>query len=296
MRKAGQRLRQIQCCGQRLPLRHKAVGQPHGPRLFGIHRAPRQDQVIGAALSDHARKAEGAPVDQWHAPAAAINAHHRALGHDAHVAPGGKFHAPGHGGAFDRGNHGLGQHQPRWPHRAGHGLTHRIGPVIGDIHRLDPVGSRSIGRGLEIETCAKGAVRPGQDHHVCTVIDLQRQKRIVKRLRRGWIDRIACLWPIDRDHRYAILLFHPDCHGLSFPVISLRGNDSIAKGGVMQHLEEKLAHLIRTVDDLSDVVAAQQTEIDRLTRRVEMLMHREAERESAAGDSVILADQRPPHW
>ncbi|MDX5384445.1 MAG: SlyX family protein [Rhodobacterales bacterium] len=64
----------------------------------------------------------------------------------------------------------------------------------------------------------------------------------------------------------------------------------------MQHLEEKLAHLIRTVDDLSDVVAAQQTEIDRLTRRVEMLMHREAERENAAGDSVILADQRPPHW
>lgn len=64
----------------------------------------------------------------------------------------------------------------------------------------------------------------------------------------------------------------------------------------MQHLEEKLAHLIRMVDDLSDVVAAQQTEIDRLTRRVEMLMQREAERETTAGDSVILADQRPPHW
>jgi SlyX protein len=64
----------------------------------------------------------------------------------------------------------------------------------------------------------------------------------------------------------------------------------------MQHLEEKLAHLIRTVDDLSDIVAAQQTEIDRLTRRVEMLMQREGEREAGAGDSVILADQRPPHW
>ena len=64
----------------------------------------------------------------------------------------------------------------------------------------------------------------------------------------------------------------------------------------MQHLEEKLAHLIRTVDDLSDVVAAQQAEIDRLTRRVEMLMQREAERDSAAGDGVVLTDQRPPHW
>jgi len=64
----------------------------------------------------------------------------------------------------------------------------------------------------------------------------------------------------------------------------------------MQHLEEKLAHLIRTVDDLSDVVAAQQTEIDRLTRRVEMLMQREGEREAGGGDGIVLADQRPPHW
>ncbi|MFD1196459.1 SlyX family protein [Seohaeicola saemankumensis] len=64
----------------------------------------------------------------------------------------------------------------------------------------------------------------------------------------------------------------------------------------MQHLEEKLAHLIRAVDDLSDVVATQQTEIARLARRVDMLMQREAERESAAGEGVVLADQRPPHW
>lgn len=64
----------------------------------------------------------------------------------------------------------------------------------------------------------------------------------------------------------------------------------------MQHLEEKLAHLIRAVDDLSDVVATQQSEINRLTRRVEMLMQREGEREANAGDNVILTDQRPPHW
>lgn len=64
----------------------------------------------------------------------------------------------------------------------------------------------------------------------------------------------------------------------------------------MQHLEEKLAHLIRAVDDLSDVVATQQSEINRLNRRVEMLMQREGEREANAGDNVILTDQRPPHW
>jgi len=61
-------------------------------------------------------------------------------------------------------------------------------------------------------------------------------------------------------------------------------------------LEERIAHLMATVDDLSDVVARQQREIDALTRRVEMLMQREAEREYDAGGSIPLADQKPPHW
>lgn len=64
----------------------------------------------------------------------------------------------------------------------------------------------------------------------------------------------------------------------------------------MEQLEEKIAHLERIADELSDVVAAQRAEIDRLTRRVEMLMSREAERELHSGGSVPLADQRPPHW
>jgi len=34
----------------------------------------------------------------------------------------------------------------------------------------------------------------------------------------------------------------------------------------MQQIEERLAHLTRTVEDLSDVAARQQGEIDRLTR------------------------------
>ncbi len=61
-------------------------------------------------------------------------------------------------------------------------------------------------------------------------------------------------------------------------------------------LEETVAHLSRTVEDLSEVVARQDGEIARLTRRVEMLMNREAEREVEAGNTVPLADQRPPHW
>ena len=61
-------------------------------------------------------------------------------------------------------------------------------------------------------------------------------------------------------------------------------------------IEERLAHLTRAVDDLSDVVARQEREIALLTRRVAMLMEREAARDYDAGGSIPLADQKPPHW
>ena len=61
-------------------------------------------------------------------------------------------------------------------------------------------------------------------------------------------------------------------------------------------LEERIAYLERTTDDLSEVVARQDAEIARLTRRVEMLMMREAEREVEQGGTIPLADQKPPHW
>ncbi len=64
----------------------------------------------------------------------------------------------------------------------------------------------------------------------------------------------------------------------------------------MNAIEEKLAHLIRAVEDLSDVVARQQGEIDVLTRRTEILMRREAEREDSNGAAVVLGDERPPHY
>lgn len=61
-------------------------------------------------------------------------------------------------------------------------------------------------------------------------------------------------------------------------------------------LEEKIAHLTRTVEDLSDVVARQEKEIARLSRLVGLVMEREAEREASDGSSIPLADQKPPHW
>ncbi|GGO58263.1 SlyX protein [Roseovarius pacificus] len=64
----------------------------------------------------------------------------------------------------------------------------------------------------------------------------------------------------------------------------------------MEALEEQIAHLTRTVDDLSEVIARQEREIALLTRRVQLLLEREAEREQDQGGSIALGDERPPHW
>lgn len=60
-------------------------------------------------------------------------------------------------------------------------------------------------------------------------------------------------------------------------------------------LEERVAHLMRAVDDLSEVVARQDRELALLLRRVQVLLEREAERE-AMGGSTPEANVRPPHW
>lgn len=64
----------------------------------------------------------------------------------------------------------------------------------------------------------------------------------------------------------------------------------------LDSLEERLAHLERLAEDLSDVVAVQAKDIDILKRRLALVMQREAEREADGSSSIPLGDQRPPHW
>lgn len=59
-------------------------------------------------------------------------------------------------------------------------------------------------------------------------------------------------------------------------------------------LEERIAHLTRAVEDLSDVVARQSKDLDRLLRLTQLLAEREAEREGNA--PAPEANVRPPHW
>ncbi len=60
-------------------------------------------------------------------------------------------------------------------------------------------------------------------------------------------------------------------------------------------LEEKLAFLERAVNELSDVVARQQKDLDRATDRHQRLMDKLAAMESDFGPSAT-AEEKPPHY
>jgi len=63
-----------------------------------------------------------------------------------------------------------------------------------------------------------------------------------------------------------------------------------------QVLEEQIAYLTLTVEELSDVMAKQDSELRRLTLIVDHLVQRAAGRGPDGGGAVILGDERPPHY
>lgn len=64
----------------------------------------------------------------------------------------------------------------------------------------------------------------------------------------------------------------------------------------MTELEEKLAHLERLTEEMSEVMARQDKEIALLSRRVQLLMEAEAERQKHQGEYVFTGEEKPPHY
>ncbi len=60
-------------------------------------------------------------------------------------------------------------------------------------------------------------------------------------------------------------------------------------------IEEKLAHLERAVNELSDAVVRQQKELDRALDRSQRLMDKLSALESESGASAT-AHEKPPHY
>ena len=57
--------------------------------------------------------------------------------------------------------------------------------------------------------------------------------------------------------------------------------------------ETKISYLIKDIEDLSDIVAMQGLELEKLIKKVSFLIQKEIERDEISG--VVLGD-KPPHW
>jgi len=57
--------------------------------------------------------------------------------------------------------------------------------------------------------------------------------------------------------------------------------------------ETKISYLIKDIEDLSDIVAKQSRELEKLNKKVSFLIQKETERDDISG--VVLGD-KPPHW
>ena len=60
-------------------------------------------------------------------------------------------------------------------------------------------------------------------------------------------------------------------------------------------LEEQIAHLTRAMEDLSDVVAKQDSELRHLTQLVENFRKKIQGPDPESG-GIIFSDERPPHY
>jgi SlyX protein len=64
----------------------------------------------------------------------------------------------------------------------------------------------------------------------------------------------------------------------------------------MDGAEIEISHLSRTIEELSDEVARQGEQIDRLNARFETLLDRLSKQQEDGESDQSLEAQRPPHW
>ena len=57
--------------------------------------------------------------------------------------------------------------------------------------------------------------------------------------------------------------------------------------------ETKISYLIKDIEDLSDIVAKQGLELEKINKKISFLIQKVTERDEISG--VVLGDQ-PPHW
>ena len=58
--------------------------------------------------------------------------------------------------------------------------------------------------------------------------------------------------------------------------------------------EAKISYLIKDIEDLSDIVAKQSRELEKLNKKVSFLIQKETERDDIS--AVVLSDKQPRWW
>ena len=65
---------------------------------------------------------------------------------------------------------------------------------------------------------------------------------------------------------------------------------------ILDEIEEKLSHIMKSLDELSDIVAKHETTISLSASRIEKLMSTLAEKELESGGAAYFQDDKPPHY
>ena len=120
------------------------LANPIASGLRGIDAAAGENQIHRPTVPDQARQSYRPAVDERYAPAPAVDAEDGVLLDDSEVTPQGQLQPTGDRETADGGDHGLGQHHARRPHRTGAGSVDRVGLRCAE--------------GLEICSGAEGSV------------------------------------------------------------------------------------------------------------------------------------------
>jgi SlyX protein len=71
---------------------------------------------------------------------------------------------------------------------------------------------------------------------------------------------------------------------------------NLSRDSRLEAAEVHITHLTRSVEELSDQVARQAEELDRLKARFQLLIERLSKSDDGEDSPIPLLEQRPPHW
>ena len=162
-----------------------AIDKADTQSLVRPDAASREDEIEGPSLTDHARKADRAKVDQGHAEPAIEDTQPRIVRRDAKVAPQRELEAAGDGESLDRGYDRLAERHPRRAHRT--------------IARFIEAACLAGGQRLQVIPGTEGpagACQYGDRQGIVRVEAAECRRQRGRRLR---IDGVADLRPVDGD-------------------------------------------------------------------------------------------------